>query len=381
MIKPIVYAGLPLLMAFGSSVAYADTIKIGVTIPLSGPYASAGIDIANGAKLAASKINAAGGVLGKQIEIVPMDDACDAQQAVQAAQKLIDDGITAATGSYCSSAALPALISFHRAGIPYVLAAATNPKLTSMGFDDAFRTIGRDDEQGPFAAAYMSGYLHAKKAAVINDNTTYSKGLAANTIAALKKDSVDVVYDDSITPGQMDYSAVLSHVASLNPDVIYYTGYYSEAGLLAKEAAALHLKPKMMGGDGTQDPTLIKTAGPGGEGWTATTAPLPQFLSGAQDFVADFTKTYGSAPGPYSVYEYDAVGVVAKAIADGGSAESGAVTTALHKIKDYQGLTGDISFTPQGDRTNVAYITVVVKNGAFAAGQKLDTAGKWVSAQ
>lgn len=377
MIKPLLYVGLPLLMTIGGSAAFADTIKFGVPVPLSGPYANAGIDIANGAKLAAEKINAAGGILGKQIEIVPEDDACDAQQGVQAAQKLIDSGIAVATGSYCSGAALPELVAFHRAGIPYVLDAATNPKLTSMGFDGVFRTIGRDDEQGPFAAAYISGYLHAKKAAVINDNTTYSKGLSDNTVAALKKDGVDVVYDDSITPGQMDYSAVLSHVASLNPDVIYFTGYFSEAGLMAKEAAALHLKPIMMGGDGTQDPTLIKTAGPGAEGYTCTTAPLPQFLSGAKDFVTDFTKQFGTAPGPYSAYEYDAVGVAAKAIAAAGSTDPAAVTAALHKTVHYAGITGDITFNSVGDRATAVYITVVVKNGAFTGGQKLDAAGKW----
>jgi branched-chain amino acid transport system substrate-binding protein len=378
MLKPILYAALPLLLILRAGAASADTIKFGVPVPLSGPYAAAGIDIVNGAKLSAAKINAAGGVLGRQIGIVPEDDGCDAQMGVQAAQKLVDGGVAVVTGSYCSGAALPELVALHRAGVPYVLDAATNPKLTSMGFNNVFRTIGRDDEQGPFAAAYIADYLHAKTAAVIDDNTTYSKGLADNTVAALKKDGVDVVYYDAITPGQMDYSAVLSHVASFNPDVIYYTGYFSEAGLIAKEAAALHLKPKMMGGDSTNDPTLIKTAGPGAEGWTATTAPLPQFLTGAKDFVTDFTKTYGTAPGPYSVYEYDAVSVAAKAIADAGSTDPAAIIAALHKIKNFPGLTGDITFNDMGDRATAVYITIIVKNGVFTPGMKRDSAGKWV---
>lgn len=382
MIKPILYAGLPLMLTVGAvSASAADTIKIGVTVPLSGPYAAAGTDILHGAEMAAAQINAAGGVLGKQIQIVGEDDGCDAQMGVQAAQKLVDSGVPVVAGSYCSGAALPELVTLHRAGIPYVLDAATNPKLTSMGFDTVFRTIGRDDEQGPFAAAFIADYLHAKKAAVIDDNTTYSKGLAENTVQALKKDGVDVVYYDAITPGQMDYSAVLTHVATLKPDVIYYTGYFSEAGLLAKEAAALHLKLQMMGGDSTNDPTLIKTAGPGAEGWIATTAPLPQFLSGAKDFVDAYTKKYGQAPGPYSVYEYDAVGVVAKAIADAKSDKPADITAALHQIKDYPGITGKITFDKQGDRTVAVYITVVVKNGAFTPGMKLNAAGQWVPVQ
>jgi ABC-type branched-subunit amino acid transport system substrate-binding protein len=378
MIKPLLYAALPLMLTVGTAAAKADTIKIGVPVPLSGPYASAGVDVLNAAKLAADKINAAGGVLGKQIEIMGEDDACDAQQGVQAAQKLVDAGVAAVAGGYCSGAALPELGALHRAGIPYILDASTNPKLTSMGYDNVFRTIGRDDQQGPFAAAFMAQYLHAKKAAVINDNTVYSKGLADNTVAPLTKDGVEVVYNDAVTPGQMDYSAVLAHVASLNPDVIDYTGYFAEAGLMAKEAAALHLKPQMMGGDATDDPTLIKTAGPAANGWIATCAPLPQFLTGAKDFVTDFTKKYGVAPGPYSVYEYDAVDIAAKAIKDAGSTDPAKLVAALHQVKDYPGLTGNITFNSVGDRTVAVYITVIVKDGVFAPYVTLNSAGKWV---
>ena len=383
MIKPFITAALPMMLPLALSVgaagAYADTIKIGVPVPLSGPYANAGIDILNAAKLAAAKINAGGGVLGKQLQIMPEDDACDAQQGVQAAQKLVDAGVAVVAGGYCSGAALPELGALHRAGISYVLDASTNPKLTSMGYDDVFRTIGRDDEQGPFAANFIANYLHAKTAAVVDDNTVYAKGLADNTVSSLKKDGVNVVYYDAVTPGQMDYSAVLSHIASLDPGVIYYTGYFAEAGLMAKEAASLHLKPQMMGGDGTVDPTLIKTAGPGAEGFIATCAPLPQFLSGAKDFVTSFTKAYGVAPGPYSVYEYDAIDVVAQAIKAAGSADPAAITTALHKVQNFNGLTGSISFNSAGDRTVAVYITVTVKNGAFAPGEMLNPAGKWVA--
>src|SRR5260370_4211477 len=168
-----------------------------------------------------------------------------------------------------------------------------------MGWDNVFRTIGRDDEQGPFAAGFMKNALHAKRVAVIHDNTTYAKGLADNTVAALKKGGVDVVFANAITPGQMDYSPTLTRVASLKPDVIYYTGYFSEAGLMVKEARQLGLKMTLMGGDGTNDPTLMKTAGPAANDMIITTAPLAPFLSGAPSFVDDYTKAYRQAPGPH----------------------------------------------------------------------------------
>jgi branched-chain amino acid transport system substrate-binding protein len=378
-IVPLVALAVAAGLAPGVAQSQGDTIKIGVPVPLSGSSANAGTDILNGAKLAAAKINAAGGVLGKQIELIPEDDACDAQTAVQAAQKLIDAGVVAVAGGYCSSAALPELTAFHRAGIPYVLDASTNPQLTEMGWDNVFRTIGRDDEQGPFAAGFMKNFLHAKHVAVIDDNTTYSKGLAQNTVSALKSEGVDVVYANSITPGQMDYSPTLTRVNALNPDVIYYTGYFAEAGLMVKEARQLGYKATFMGGDGTNDPTLFKTAGPAADGMIITTAPLAQFLSSAHGFVDDYTKTYGQGPGPYSVYEYDAVGVTAKAIAEAKSASAAAITAALHKVTDFQGVTGSIGFNPKGDRSKAVYVTVIVKNDAFVPYQSLNASGKWVA--
>lgn len=357
----------------------AEPVKVGVPAPLSGSNASAGVDIVNAAKLAAQQINKKGGVLGRQIEIVPEDDACEAQTAVQAAQKMIDSGVVAVAGGYCSTAALPELSALHRRNIAYILDASTNPQLTEMGYKNVFRTIGRDDEQGPFAASFMKNVLHAKSAAVINDNTTYSKGLADATVAALKKLGVDVVYDNAITPGQLDYSPALTRVAALNPSVIYYTGYFSEAGLMVKEARRLKLKPVFMGGDATNDPTLLKTAGEAADGMFITTAPLPQFLSGAKGFVEDYTKEFGHGPGPYSAYEYDAIGVLANAIERAKSTVPAALNAALAKTRDYQGITGSITFDPKGDRAVAVYIVITVKNNQFVPYMRQNAAGKWMA--
>jgi branched-chain amino acid transport system substrate-binding protein len=356
------------------------TIKIGVPGPLSGPYATAGVDIVNGAKLAVSDANAKGGALGKRFEIVQADDACDAQTAAQAAQKLIVSGVVAVAGGYCSSAALPELTAFHRKHLAYVMDASTNPQLTEMGIPEAFRTIGRDDHQGPVAASFIANFLHAKKAAVIHDNTTYAKGLGDSVVENLKTDGVDVVYFDAITPGQQDYTPTLTKVISLKPDVIEFTGYFAEAGLIVKQARQLGYSGIMMAGDANNDPTLIKTAGSASEGMVITTAPLAQFLSGTQSYVTDYQKQFGQAPGPYSVYEYDAVRVVAQAIADAKSTDPAKIVAALRAIKGYPGLTGPVGFDAKGDRVGINYMTITVKNGAFVAYKKLDAGGNWVDA-
>jgi ABC-type branched-subunit amino acid transport system substrate-binding protein len=352
-----------------------------VPAPVSGDYASAGQDIVHGAQLAAKHINGSGGVNGKKIKIVSQDDACSAQTAAQAAQKLISQGIVASAGGYCSTAALPELSAFHRAGIPFVMDASTNPQLTESGYPEAFRTIFRDDEQGPFVAKFITGYLHAKRVAVVNDNTTYSKGLADNTVSALKKDGTDVVYNNALTPGQSDYTSVLTRVAQTHPDVFYYTGYFAEFGLLLKEAKQLGLNFQMMGGDANNDPTLIKTAGPAAKGVLVDTAPLANFISSAKSYVQDYKSAYGTGPGPYSAYEYDAVGVVAAAIKKANSTDAKKIIAALKNLGNYTGITGTFHFDSKGDRKPVSYIIITVKNGQFVADKKLDqSTGKWVNA-
>jgi branched-chain amino acid transport system substrate-binding protein len=332
-------------------------ILIGVNVPLSGDYAAAGVDIVNGAQLSAKAINGA-----------------------QAAQKLISQKVVAVAGGYCSGASLPALAQFHTAGIPFVMVGSTNPQLTEQGFAEAFRTIFRDDVQGPFVAKFIATYLKAKKVAVVDDSTTYAKGLADQTVIALKAAGVDVVYNNALTPGQSDYSSVLTKVAQTKPDVFYYSGYFAEFGLLIKQAKAQGLKFQMMGGDANNDATVIKTAGTAAEGVLIDTAPLAQFLTSAQGYVTAYKAAYGSTPGPYSAYEYDAVGVIAAAIKKAGSTDSAKITASLHNLGDYAGITGTFHFDSKGDRKPANYIVITVKNGVFAPFKSFDAAtGQWVS--
>lgn len=346
--------------------AQGAAIKIGVPVPLSGGNAKMGDDIAKAATLAAEEVNAAGGVLGRKVEIVSFDDACDAQQSVTAAHKLLDAGVVAVAGGYCSSAAIPASAVYHDAGVAFVADASSNPKLTDQGFENVFRVIGRDDQQGPYAAGFMVKTLNAKRIAIIHDNTAYAKGLADATNAALKGMSgVQVVFFDAVTPGEKDFSAVLTKVKSLNPDATYYTGYYPEGGLMAKQFKDLGVSGKFMAGDANNDPTFVSEAGPASEGMFVTSTPLPQDQSSAKAFIGKYTKRWNQDPGPYSALEYDAVNVVLDAIKRSGMADRAAIIKSLAATKGYQGATGTINFDKKGDRLSVLYITYIIKNGKF----------------
>ena len=353
------------LAALGAG-AQGAAIKIGVPVPLSGGNAKMGNDISQAATLAVEEWNAKGGVLGRKIEIMAFDDACDAQQSVTAAHKLVDGGVVAVAGGYCSSAAIPASAVYHDAGVAFVADASSNPKLTDQGFENVFRVIGRDDQQGPYAAGFMINALKAKKIAIIHDNTLYAKGLADATKAALEgKPGVQVVFFDAVTPGEKDVSAVLTKVKSLSPDVTYYTGYYPEGGLIAKQFKDLGVSGKFMAGDANNDPTFISEAGPASEGVFVTSTPLPQDQSSAKSFIDRYKKRWNQDPGPYSALEYDAVNVVINAIKQSGSTDRAAVIKAITATKNYQGATGAINFDKKGDRTSVLYITYIIKGGKF----------------
>ncbi|WP_181885588.1 branched-chain amino acid ABC transporter substrate-binding protein [Trinickia dinghuensis] len=378
--------GVGLALALAQQLAEAqarDIIEIGVPVPLSGSCAQAGKDIVDGAMLAVVQINSEGGVLGRQLALVPKDDACNADIAAQAASQLASAGVAAVAGGYCSSAALPELRVLHDQGIPYVLDASTFPQLTDHGWNNAFRTIGRTDSQGALAAQFMKDVLHARRAAVMNDGSAYSQGLAKSAVDALKKDGIDVVYDGAITPGQQDYGDTVKSVGALKPDVLYYTGYSAEAIVLAQNRHALAPSIKYFMGNGTADPALIEKGGAAAEGMIVMTSPLPQFLetAGARRFVKAYEAAYRRAPGPYSVYEYDAIGVTAWAIKSAKSAKPEDIAAALHRLKSYNGATGEIAFDQKGDRAKAAFMAVTVRDGKFQPYANLDAKGRWVAAK
>jgi ABC-type branched-subunit amino acid transport system substrate-binding protein len=355
------------------------TIKIGALVPLSGDNTNAGTDMLNAAKLAADDINAGGGVLGQRVEIVPADDGCDPQTGTAAAQKLLVSGIVGVAGGYCSTAAIPETAVLDPKGIPYISAAATNPTLTERGMDTVFRTIGRDDQQGPFAARFLANSIGVKKLALLHNNTVYGKGLAEQTRAANDelKLGMEIVYFDAITQGERDFNSTLTKIKTSGADALYFAGYLGEAGLLIRQAKDLRLALRLTGGDGTQDPAVIKTAGPAAEGYVATTAPLPAFLPAAAGFTKTYTERFGGAPGPYSVYEYDAVRVLADAVARAGSTDHKKVVEALRATR-HTGITGEIAFNDKGDRQKALYVTAIVRGGQFVPHKKLDDAGHWV---
>ncbi|HEX9562128.1 MAG TPA: branched-chain amino acid ABC transporter substrate-binding protein [Candidatus Dormibacteraeota bacterium] len=366
LIVSLASCGALLVAACGTSSSNSPSgpINVGITGPFSGPYADPGSAIRNAGQLAIDDINAAGGINGRKLVAVPEDDACDAQTGVQAAQKLLNESIVAIVGGYCSGASIPESDTLHRNGdLPFITAASSNPKFTEQGYDNVFRMVSRDDAEAPADVSFMHDFLKAGKIAIMHDNTTYAKGVADSAKQAASAAGMTVTYFDAITPGQRDYTAALEKVATTSPDVLFYTGYYPEFGLLAKEYVALNPPYKLDGDSATVDPSVIKVAGKAllNAGITFTTLPTTEFIHNAQNdaLSKEYQKRYGTVPGDYSSYEYDGMMALAQALRDdGGKTDAKSLNAALHAVKVASGITGPVAFDSKGDRPAPLFLAV-----------------------
>ena len=345
---------------FAGPAMAADTVKIGLMCPLTGSWASEGQDMKQIVELLAEEVNAAGGLLGKKVEIITADDGGDPRNAALAAQRLSTQDIVAVIGTYGSSITEASQNIFDESRIPQVANGSTAIRLSEKGLDYFFRTCPRDDEQGKVAVKTLlnMGY---KRIAILHDNTTYAKGLADEANGLLKKeDPADVVFFEALTAGERDYNTILTKLKAANPDVVFFTGYYPEAGLMLRQKMEMNWNVPFIGGDATNNPDLVKIAGKdAAEGFYFLSPPVPQDLDSqaAKAFMASYTKKYNTAPGSvWAVLSGDGFRVIAEAIKTTGSTDPDKIATYLKKdLKEMPGLTGKISFNEKGDRVGDLY--------------------------
>ncbi len=345
------------LLASGSASA-ADTIKIGLMAPLTGSWASEGQEMKRNVELLAAEQNAKGGLLGKQIEVVIEDDGGDPRTAALAAQRLVTKGAVAVVGTYGSAVTEATQTILDEAGVIQVANGSTAVRLTEKKLPYFLRTCPRDDEQGRVAAATLEK-LGAKKIAILHDSSAYSKGLADEIAGILKAKKANVVFFDALTPKEQDYSAILTKLRAAGPDLVFFTGYYPEAGLLLKQKKQMGWNVPFIGGDAINNPDLVKIAGKdAAAGFRFLSPPVPKDLDTpeAKAYVAAYQKKYGEAPSSiYGVLAGDGFRVIAKAIEASKSTDAAKVRAALGALKDFPGYTGKIGFNAKGDRVGELY--------------------------
>lgn len=354
--------------------AAGDTIKIGFMGALTGDVAMFGKPTLEGMKMAADEINAAGGVLGKKIEIVEADNRGDKQEGASVAQKLISrDNVVAILGDPTTGISKVVAPIAQKAGVVLLSAGATGPGLVEIG-DYIFRNTLLDSVAIPACIDYFANELKYTKVAVItSDNNDYSVGLSQTFRDAAKGKGIEIVADEKVKDGDKDFSAQITNIKAKKPDVIFYSGYYTEGALIMKEARKQGVKANMFGGDGLFSPEFIKLGGEAVEGSMSALGFSPEQASPeTAKFIDAFKKKFnGALPGLFDAQGYDGLMMLADAIKRASSANPKVFKDALATTKNFNGVSGTITIRANREPIKTPLCLLAVKKGEFALKAKV----------
>ncbi len=345
-----------------TGLAAAKTLKLGTMSPLTGPYAQDGTDIKQGVLTA---VDVFGPVKGfDKVEVLATDSACDGGKATVAANKLITSGVNAVIGAYCSSATEPAQIPLMKKKIIMVTPASTNERLTSKGYKYFFRMPPRDDVQAWSTVEFLEKKLKIKTLALIDDKQTYTAGLTHNIKKFVAKNNkIKIVAHEHITPGDSDFTAVLTKLKRLNPDVIYMSVYQPEGSKMAPQAKKLGIKSILFSEDAVFHPKFLEVAGPAAEGVFLTFAKAPESPE-RKAFEETYKKKWNvKSIGSYAYYAFDAGMMLLGAIQKAGTTDADVLQKVIRETV-WDGITGQIKFDSKGDR-KLAHVVWIVKNNKF----------------
>jgi branched-chain amino acid transport system substrate-binding protein len=346
-------------LAAGFALTLAGTasaqVMFGIEGPITGPNAVFGAQLKNGAGQAVTDINAKGGILGKKITLDFGDDVSDPKQGVSVANRFVGDGVAFVVGAFNSGVTMPSSDVYHENGILEITPASTNPQVTERGLWNIFRTCGRDDQQGAVAGAYILKHFNGKRIAVVDDKTTYGKGLADETVKAMAKGGMIPVLRESVNTGEKDYSALVSKIKESRADLVYWGGLQTEGGLIVRQMRDQGITAPLMGGDGIATEEFASIGGPGTVGTYMTYGPDPRNRPEAKAAVAEF-RAKGFEPEAYTLYSYAAVQIIQQAAGAVKSLDPKKVAATMHSGMNFHTVIGTLSYDKKGDVTRLDYV-------------------------
>ncbi len=350
-------------LLFTVSVFAADVIKIGVQAPITGKFASEGQSIDKAVRLVVEQVNKKGGLLGKKIVVITCDDEGKAVKAAICARKLVNDGVIAVIGSYTSTCTEAAEPIYYRAGVLQT-SDGTSDTLVKHGYWTFFRNSSPNSSEAKFTAEFFLKKQHYKRIAAISDYSTFSVNLTTAVVKDLKKMGGNVVYTGKIVSGSQNFTPILTKIKSYHPDVIYFGGYYTDGGLIRAQMVQLGMKADFVGGDSNDNPEFIKLAGKAAVGAYLIDVPLPEMLPypAAKKFLKAYRAKYHENPASiWTLFNVDGLRVILYAIQKTKSLDTKKIAHYLHyELKNFPGITGPISFAPNGERIGSAYMAYII---------------------
>jgi branched-chain amino acid transport system substrate-binding protein len=348
-----------------SSEPDSDSWRIGLEAPLSGDLQTLGEGMLNGAELAADQINADGGLEGKDIEIVPIDDRGDPRIGVPAAQEAIDEGLDGVVGPYNSGVGIETLPIYEDAGLVPIRLTSDND---TAGF--GFTLQPMSSQIAPTTSAALTDWIGASTVAIAYDPTqNYTDEVARAVKAQLESDGVEVTAFEQIQPGGESYSEVVKKLAAGKPDAIYAAVYYPEGALIAKATSTEESDPVCLLDYASYDTGYVESAGNADAGnCYVVGVPAPHNFRDSDTYISDYQDQFGEAPGTWSPYTYDSLKILAYGVEQAGGFDADALTDALNEVRGEQGWTGSITLQPRSGNREPATVTVdkVDADGIFS---------------
>jgi len=341
----------------------SEAITVGVMVPTSGTEAYYGKDMLQSYQLAVDEINAAGGVLGRNLTLYQADDGCNADMSSTAATKLISHGCDFIVGGYCSGATVPAMQLFYDAGLLMLISAANSTNITAQGLNQSFMF----NSPGTHAAVTLTDLcksLGTKKVALIHQGDDYTQNLSDICEDALPDAGIEIATIQVMEKSAADVSAIVTAVRSSGADFVYWCGYHSDGSNVIKQLRAGGYEGNIAVGDGSASVDLITACDEAGEGVYVTSPPFVEFAEGGDVFVADYKAKFNMDPGTYATLAYDTIYVLKAAIEKAGTIEMEPVRDAVQAI-DYRGLSGLIKFTEDRELAESNFIILKIEGGEF----------------
>jgi branched-chain amino acid transport system substrate-binding protein len=348
-----------------------ETIKIGALYNLTGGMSSLDGPSLKGAQLAAKQINADGGLLGKQVELIAPDGKTDQQETAKAAQRVLSEGVVAGIGQSDTTFVMAGAPLFQEKGIPFVTSGATHPELPQWVGDHMFMTPFGDDDQSYAIADYTYDTLGARRVVVWTDNSMdFTKALSAFFNERFKERGGEIVGTDTFMMGDTDFSAQIARLASVDPapDAVFVSAIPSEAGLSVKQIREQGITMPIVSGDGFDTELVATVPGPelANDVYFSTHTYRADDRPEVKKFIEDYQAEYGIEPeNAFAPLGYDAMMLVADAIRRADSDEPAKIRDALAETRGFKGVTGEISYTRDNMVPPKPVSIISVKNGEF----------------